>query len=128
MKCRPAPPAPAPADGGGAAAWLAHLGADALGADTQAGSGFAVAPGTRRQAQSFHDYIGCAEANTQVRRLCGCLGRPKAEDCGSFTRDSIPQKQARESRAPRASSSPIFAHPFPRVHARIRARSSPTTT
>ena len=132
MKCRPAPPAPAPGDGSGAAGWLAHLGADALGGATAVdGSGFSVAPGTRRQAKSFYDYIGCAEANTQVRRLCGCLGRPKAEDCGSFTRDSIPQKQARDAPSPRVSREqrarrPVFARrrPLraPSLTVRVRAR------
>ena len=49
-------------------------------------------PGSRRQASSFFDYVGCAEENVQVRRLCGCLGKPAAEDCGVFGEGAIPAK------------------------------------
>ena len=48
----------------------------------------------RRQAKSFNDYVQCSERNVMVRRICGCLGRPDAADCGQGGKQgSIPEKQ-----------------------------------
>lgn len=51
---------------------------------------------TKTRGKDFHEYVQCGEDNFMVRRICGCLGSPKAEVCGDHSPDALHESEFRK--------------------------------